>query len=62
LAVLSFFFGFADGSDLRIGVNDVRNDVIVPWTGLAGEDFGDRDAFLLRLMGQHRPGETSPMA
>src|SRR5580704_11141910 len=34
------FFSFADGGDLRIGVNHVRNDVVVHVAGLAGEDFG----------------------
>src|ERR1700722_3874048 len=50
------FFGFADRSDFRIGVDDVRNDVIVHVASLAGKDFGNRDAFLLRLMGQHGSG------
>src|SRR6202140_1468633 len=48
--------GFADGGDLRIGVNDVRNDVVVHVAGLAGKDFGNRDAFLLRFVGQHGSG------
>src|SRR5579864_854817 len=50
-------FGFADGGDLLISVNHVRNDVVVHMAGLAGENFGDRDAFLLRLVGQHRAGD-----
>src|ERR1700691_5043557 len=47
---LELLLGFADGSDLRIGVDDVRDDVVVHMAGLAGEDFGNRDAFFLRLM------------
>src|ERR1700722_9941732 len=50
------FFGFADGGDLRIGVNDVRNDVVVHMAGLADEDLGNRYAFLLRLVRQHGSG------
>ena len=51
------FLGFADGGDFRIGIDHVRNHVVVHMAGLAGEDFGDRDAFLLRLVRQHRPGD-----
>src|SRR5580693_10279960 len=48
---LELLLGFADGGDLRVGVDDVRNDVVVHVASLAGKDFSDRDAFLLRLVG-----------
>ena len=39
-------FGFADQSDFRIGVNDIGDHVVIHVTGLSGENFGDRHAFL----------------
>src|SRR5580693_10710135 len=53
---LELLLGFADGSDFRIGINHIRNDVVVHMAGLAGENFGNRDAFFLGLMRQHRAG------
>src|SRR6202035_6023692 len=54
---LELLLGFADRSDFRISVNHVRNDVVVHVSSLAGENFGDRDAFLLGLVRQHRAGD-----
>ena len=51
------FLGFADRGDFRIGVDDVRDHVVIHMAGLAGEDFGDRDAFVLGLVRQHRAGD-----
>src|SRR4029079_4840756 len=36
---------------------DVGNDFVVHVPGLAGEDLGDGDAFILSLVGEHRPGD-----
>ena len=33
------------------------NDVVVHVPGLAGDDLGDGDAFVLRLVGEHRAGD-----
>ena len=43
--------------DLGARVDDVRDDVVVHVPRLAGEDFGNRDALVLRLVRQHRPGD-----
>ncbi len=52
---LQLFLGLADGGDFRLGVDDARDDVVVHMAVLAGEDFGQRDAFVFGLVGQHRP-------
>ena len=54
---LQLLLGLADRGDLRAGVDHVRDDVVVHVAGLAGEDFGDRDALVLGLVRQHRPGD-----
>ena len=48
------FLGLADGGDLREGVDDIRDDVVVHVPGLAGEDLGHGDAFILGLVREHR--------
>ena len=40
-----------------IGVDHVRDRVVVHVTGLAGDDLGDRDALVLGLVREHRPGD-----
>ena len=40
-----------------IGVDDVGDDVVVHVAGLAGDDLGDGDAFVLGLVRQHRAGD-----
>ena len=52
---LQLFLGFADAGDFRAGVDDAGDDVVVHVARLAGEDFGERDAFVLGLVGEHRP-------
>ena len=43
--------------DFGTGVDDAGNDVVVHVAVLARQDFGDRDAFVLGLVGEHRPGD-----
>ena len=50
-------FRLADGGNFRERIDDVRNDVVVHVSGLAGDDLGDSDAFILRLVGEHRAGD-----
>ena len=52
-----FFLGFPDRGDFRIGVDHVGDGVVVHVPGLPDQDFGDRDAFVLGLVRQHRPGD-----
>src|SRR5262245_1662306 len=47
----------ADHRDLREGVDDVGNHLVIDVTGKAAEDFRHRDAFVLGLVRQHRPGD-----
>ena len=54
---LQFLLGFPDRGDFRIGVNDVRNDVVIHVPRLPGEDFGDRDAFVFGFMSEHEPAD-----
>ena len=49
-------FREADAGQLRIGVDDSGNHVVVHVTGFAGDLFDAGDAFLLGLVRQHRPG------
>ena len=37
------------------GVDDAGDDLVVHVPGLAGQDFGHRDALVLGLVGEHRP-------
>src|SRR5262249_20339774 len=53
---LQFLFAFADGGDFRIGVDHVGNGFVVHVARLADENLGDRDAFILGLVRQHRSG------
>jgi hypothetical protein len=60
---LQLLLGLADGGDFRLRVDDARNDVVVHVAGLAGEDFGNRDALVLGLVREHRADAiTSPIA
>src|SRR5690606_19417609 len=43
-----------DPGDLRLGVDHVRDGVVVDVAGQAGDQLGHRDAFLEALVGQHR--------
>ncbi len=54
---LQFFLGLADGGDFRLGVDDARDDIVVHVAGLAGDDLGNGDALVLRLVREHRPGD-----
>ena len=40
-----------------MGVDDVRDDAVVHVARLTGNDLGDGDAFVLGLVGEHRPGD-----
>lgn len=41
-----FFFGFVDGCNFWLGVDNIWNDIIVYVFGLIGEYFGDCDIFV----------------
>ena len=51
------FLALADRGDLRAGVDDVGNDAVVHVASLPRQHLGERDAFVLRLVGQHRPAD-----
>src|SRR5581483_1418224 len=52
--LLELVLAFADGGDLRIGVDHVRDRVVVHVPGLAGKDFRNGNALVFGLMRQHR--------
>ena len=52
--LLGLLLGQADAGDLGHGVDDRRDDVVVHDAGLAGDILGDRNAFVLGLVGEHR--------
>ena len=53
-----FLFAFPDGRDFRIGVDHVRNGVVVHVAGLPDQDLGHRHPLVFRFMSQHRPGDN----
>ena len=53
-ARLQLLLGLADARHLGPGVDDARDDAVVHMAMLAGQHLGQRDAFLLGLVGQHR--------
>ena len=55
--LLQLFLGLADRGDFGAGVDDARDDVVVHMAGLAGDDLGHRDALVLGLVREHRPGD-----
>ena len=55
---LHWLLGLADPGDLGLGVDHPRNRVEIHVAGLAGDDFGDRDAFLEALVREHRPAHA----
>ena len=54
---LQFFLGFSDRGDFWIGVDHVRNGVVVHMAGLPDQNLGQRHAFVPGFMRQHRPGD-----
>src|SRR5829696_396201 len=54
---LQLLLGPAYRGDFRVRVDDARDDLVVHVAGLAGEDLGDRDALVLRLVGEHGSGD-----
>src|SRR5690606_34713613 len=54
---LRLLLGEADAGDLGHGVDDARDHRVVDDAGLAGEPFGDGDAFVLGLVREHRAGD-----
>ncbi len=44
----------ADHGELGLGVDDVGNGVVAHVAGLAGDDLGDGDTFVLGLVREHR--------
>ena len=52
---LELFFRLADVGDLGVGVDHARDHVVVHVARLPGDDLGHGDAFVLGLVGQHRP-------
>src|SRR5262249_55506777 len=51
---LELGLGLADPGDLRLGVDDPGHGVEIDVAGQAGDQFGDRDAFLAALVREHR--------
>ena len=47
-------FGLADPRHLRVGVNDIRHDIVVHRTMLASDAFGGHYTFFGSLVGEHR--------
>ena len=52
-----FLLGLPDRSNLRPRIHDARDRSVVHMPCLAGEKFGQRNAFLFRLVRQHRSGD-----
>ena len=52
---LGVLFGQADAGNLRHRIDDRGDHLVVHDADLAGEDLGDRDPLVLRLVGEHRP-------
>src|SRR5437588_8912885 len=56
----SFFFrlifGNADAGQLRVGVNDAWDGVIIYMARFSGNDLNTSDAFILGLVREHRAG------
>src|SRR3712207_5606044 len=50
------FLRAPDGGDLGIGVDDARDHIVIDDADLTGEDLGDRNALILRLVSKHRAG------
>ena len=57
-ALLRMTLAEADGGDFGPGVDDARNAAIVHVHRLPTDHFGRDDAFLLSLVGEHRPGNA----
>jgi len=57
-AVLHLRLGQSDGSDLRPGVNDVRNRLVVHVRRLAGDHLGGDHALFFGFVRQHRSGDA----
>ncbi len=55
---LELLLGLADPGDFRLGVDDPGDRVEVDVAGQAGDQLGDRDAFLEALVRQHRPAHA----
>mmetsp|Transcript_3890 Transcript_3890/g.14102 ORF Transcript_3890/g.14102 Transcript_3890/m.14102 type:complete len:346 (-) Transcript_3890:1917-2954(-) len=56
-ARLDFGFGLARPRDFGVGVNDGWNRVVIHVTDVTGEGVDARDAFLFRLVREHRAGD-----
>src|SRR5690606_37028789 len=54
---LGGFLGQADTGDLRHRIDHARDHRVVHDAGLPGDVFGYGDAFVLRLVRQHRAGD-----
>src|SRR6266478_4830571 len=52
--LFQLLFSLADSRHFRRGIHHARDNVVIHMPRLAGEDFRNRDAFVLGLMGQHR--------
>ena len=55
--LLQFLLALSDRGDLGIGVDHVRDDVVVHMAGFAGDDFRHRRALIHCLVRQHRAGD-----
>ena len=54
---LQLLLGLADRGDFRAGIDDAGNDVVIHMPRLAGQHFGQRHAFILGLVRQHRAAD-----
>src|SRR5580698_10179881 len=55
-SLFQLFLGLADGGDFRRCIHNARNDVVIHVAGLTGQNFSNRDAFILGLVCQHWTG------
>src|SRR5439155_10457983 len=55
--LLHLLVGQADAGDLRPGVDDAGDGVVIDVTRLAGQSLREGDALVLGLVGEHRPGD-----
>ena len=55
--LFELFLGLPDRGDFRIGIDDVRDHLVVHVPGLSGNDLRSRNAFVLRLVRERRAGD-----
>jgi len=55
-SLFQLFLGLSNGGNFWRCIHNARNDVVIHMASLAGQNFSNRDAFILGLVRQHRAG------